>query len=101
GRAWQEQSDARTAPDAHRAETSPSPVRQRIELAVGELRRLVDDRERLRCTPGLVAEQIVDASIAWIRRGRIVPLDQQATLFARIEESQIEHGHRGRRHSPG
>ncbi|SAL73802.1 hypothetical protein AWB74_04548 [Caballeronia arvi] len=74
--------------DAQRDQMMGKPVGARIELRIRERLVLEDECDGIRHTPCLLLEQLMDAQIRRIRRGRIVPrLHEQV---ARVGRQHIE-----------
>src|SRR5688572_15777601 len=64
-------------------------IRTRVELAVGEVRVLVADRDRIRGPFDLLLEQFLDAEVG-IRAFRRVPLDEQLMSLLGGQQWKLE-----------
>ena len=64
-------------------------VGPRIELAIGQPQVVADDRRGVWRTRNLLFEQLMDAFVAGVFAGGIVPLDEDFSAFGVGEEGQV------------
>ncbi len=65
-------------------------VSLRVQLRIAQLALLVHDRDRIRCAPDLLLEQLVDTPILRIRLLRRVPL-HELLLYLLLREQLVAH----------
>jgi hypothetical protein len=69
-------------------------VRASIQVAIGQRAIAEDDRGRVRCASRLLFEQFV-RGLRTDRTRRVVPLDQELRLLARVQQRQRGERRRG------
>ena len=75
--------------DAERAQMMRQPIGSLVQLAIGELRAFVDQRDSLGRSRRLLLEQLVHELVLRIVRRRVVPLHQQTMALRRLQHVQF------------